>query len=85
MRIRVICKGTDGRGEQFIKDMFELPVVYTKANKFDELTQWVFASALSYLEKEETDVIVVEKIRPEAVDNGDGTGSLKGALVGMGF
>jgi hypothetical protein len=62
MRIRVMVKGTDGKGGIVLKDVFEFPVVYTKSNKFDETTQWALTSALEYLRKDEAHIIVIEKV-----------------------
>jgi hypothetical protein len=64
MRIKILVKGTDGKGGVVLKDMFELPVVYTKTNKFDETTQWALTSALEYLHKDEAHIIVIEKVIP---------------------
>lgn len=85
MRIRVMLKGTNVDGNFVLKDMFEFPVLWTGSGKFDATSQSILNTSLERLSKDECDLIVIEKVKPEAVDNGDGTGSLKGKLVGMGF
>lgn len=85
MRLRIMLKGTNDKGEFVLKDMFDFPLVYTKTNGFDATTSRVLTNVFERLRKDEGDVVVIEKVRPTAVDNGDGTGSLKGELIGMGF
>lgn len=88
MRILITVKGTPKNGmlegEVVVRDRFDLPLVYTQ-NGFEQLVQNCLTLSFEYLRTGEADTIVIERVRPTAVDNGDGTGSLKGELVGMGL
>jgi len=61
MRIRVIVRDVE-KGEPVVRDVFELPVVYTKEGKFDRLTQSVMISAFAYLQDDKANTVVIEKV-----------------------